>query len=416
MNSVPRSVRFVLATIIIDAIGFGIIMPVMPDLLMDVGNMDVASAARFGGLLALLYAGFQFLLGPVLGNLADRYGRRPILLGSLVGYSANFALMTVAPNLGWLVLGQALAGIFGGTYAPAQAALADITAPADRARIFGYVGAAFGIGFTIGPAIGGLLGELGPRTPFAAAAILAAINFLYGLRFFPETLEPENRRAFDWRRGNPFGALKTLGRLQGILPLGLVLLLWQVASLVYPLTWSYYLIAGFDASPRMIGVSLTIVGITFALVQFFLTGRIVAHFGERRTAIIGLCAASTAFAAFAVAPHFPIAMLTALIMPFGSIIQPSLSAMVSQRGSANNQGEIQGFTASVMSLGAMIAPITLNPTIAHFTAADAPMRLPGAAFVLATVIALTALAILLQMRPKVSGNQARDAADNLISH
>ena len=416
MNFVPRPVRFVLATIIIDAIGFGIIMPVMPDLLMEVGKMDVAAAARFGGLLALLYAGFQFLLGPVFGNLADRYGRRPILLGSLAGYSVNFALMAFAPNLGWLIAGQALAGVFGGTYGPAQAALADITAPKDRARIFGYVGAAFGIGFTIGPAIGGLLGEFGPRMPFIAAAALAAANFIYGMIYFPETLSKENRRAFDWRRGNPFGALKTLGRLPGIIPLGFVLLLWQIASLIYPLTWGYYLIASFDASPRMIGISLTFVGITLALVQFFLTWRIVARVGERRAAIVGLCAASTAFAGFAIAPHLPIAMLALLIMPFGSIIQPSLAAMVSQRGQANNQGEIQGFTASIMSLGAMIAPVTLNPTIAYFTAANAPQRLPGAAFIMAALIALIALIIMVRMRSAASTDQPSDAGDHLVGH
>lgn len=416
MSIVPRPVRFILATIIIDAIGFGIIMPVMPDLLMGVGKMDVANAARFGGLLALLYAAFQFLLGPVLGNLADRYGRRVILLGSLAGYSANFALMAVAPNLAWLVVGQAIAGVFGSTYAPAQAALADITPPAERARIFGYVGAAFGIGFVIGPVIGGLLGGFGPQMAFVAAAMLAAANFLYGLFYFPETLTRENRRSFDWRRANPFGALKMLGRLPGLVPIGLVLLLWQVASLVYPLTWGYYLIAGFDASPGMIGASLTLVGMSFALVQFFLTGRIVARFGERRAAILGLCAASTAFVGFALSPHLPLAMLMALIMPFGSIIQPSLAAMISQRGSANNQGEIQGFTASIMSLGSMIGPITLNPTIAHFTAANAPLKLPGAAFLVATAIALVALLIMVRIGGAASASQARDAGDHFISH
>ena len=416
MTLIPPPVRFVLATIVIDAIGFGIIMPVMPDLLMAVGNMDVAAAVRFGGLLALLYAGFQFLLGPVLGNLADRYGRRPILLGSLAGYSVNFALMAVAPNLGWLVAGQALAGVFGGTYGPAQAALADITKASDRARIFGYVGAAFGVGFTIGPVIGGLLGEFGPRMPFVAAAALAAANFVYGMIYFPETLAKENRRAFDWRRGNPIGALKTFGRLPGVASLGIVLLLWQVASLIYPLTWGYYLIASFDASPRLIGISLTFVGVSLALVQFFLTGRIVARIGEQRAAILGLCAASTAFLGFAIAPHFPLALLALLVMPFGSVIQPSLSALMSQRGNANNQGEVQGFTASIMSLGAMIAPVTLNPTLAHFTAANASQKLPGAAFVLAMLIALIALIVVVRMRSGGSANQPRDAGDHFISH
>jgi MFS transporter, DHA1 family, tetracycline resistance protein len=416
MISIPPAVRFILATIIIDAIGFGIVMPVMPNLLMEVGQMDVAAAARFGGLLSLLYAGFQFLLGPVLGNLADRFGRRPILLGSLAGYSVNFALMAVAPNLGWLLAGQALAGVFGGTYGPAQAALADITKASDRARIFGYVGAAFGVGFTIGPVIGGVLGEFGPRMPFVAAAALAAANFVYGMIYFPETLAQENRRSFDWRRGNPFGALKTLGRLPGVISLGVVLLLWQIASLIYPLTWGYYLIASFDASPRMIGISLTFVGVSLALVQFFLTGRIVARIGERRAAIIGLCAASTAFLGFAIAPHFPVAILALLVMPFGSVIQPSLSALMSQRGSANNQGEVQGFTASIMSLGAMIAPVTLNPTLAHFTAASASQKFPGAAFVLAMLIALVALGIMIRMRGGGSTSQPRDTGDHFVSH
>jgi MFS transporter, DHA1 family, tetracycline resistance protein len=416
MASIPPAVRFILATIVIDAIGFGIIMPVLPDLLMEVGQMDVAAAARFGGLLSLLYAGFQFLLGPVLGNLADRFGRRSILLGSLAGYSLNFALMALAPSLGWLLAGQALAGVFGGTYGPAQAALADITKASDRARIFGYVGAAFGVGFTIGPVIGGLLGEFGPRMPFVAAAVLAAANFVYGMIYFPETLGHENRRPFDWRRGNPFGALRTFGRLPGVIALGTVLLLWQISSLIYPLTWGYYLIASFDASPRMIGISLTFVGVSLALVQFFLTGRIVARVGERRAAIIGLCAASTAFLGFAIAPHFPWALLALLVMPFGSVIQPSLSALMSQRGSANNQGEVQGFTASIMSLGAMIAPITFNPTLAHFTATNASQKFPGAAFLLAMIIALVALGFVVRMRSGGSAGQPRDAGDHFVSH
>ncbi len=398
MSPLPPSVRFVLFTIVIDAIGFGIIMPVMPSLLMDVGGLDVGAAARFGGLLSLVYAGFQFLLGPTLGNLGDRFGRRPVLLGSLAGFSVNFALMAAAPNLGWLLAGQALAGIFGGTYGPAQAALADITSPQDRARVFGFVGAAFGVGFTLGPMIGGLLGEFGPRMPFYAAAALAALNFLYGMTIFPETLLPENRRAFDWRRANPLGAFKAIGHLPGIGPLAVVLLLWQIASLIYPLTWGYYLIAGFDASPRVIGLSLTVVGVTMAAVQMLFTGRIVARFGERRTAIIGLGAASTAFLGFAVAPHFLPALLVMLVMPFGSLVQPALSAMVSHRGQADNQGEIQGVTASIMSLGALIAPVTLNPVLAYFAGAGAPVRVPGAAFVVSAAIALTALAVVMRMR------------------
>jgi MFS transporter, DHA1 family, tetracycline resistance protein len=398
MSSLPHSVRFILATIVIDAIGFGIIMPVMPALLMDVGGLDVSAAARFGGLLALLYAAFQFLLGPTLGNFSDRYGRRPVLLGSLAGYSLNFAVMAAAPNLGWLIAGQALAGVFGGTYGPAQAALADVTEPKDRARAFGYVGAAFGVGFTLGPLIGGVLGEFGPRMPFYAAAALAAINFIYGMTIFPETLSAENRRGFDWRRANPLGAFRALGHLPGIIPLGGALLLWQIASLVYPLTWGYYLIAAFDATPRAIGLTLTIVGVSMASVQFFATGRIVAHFGERRAAIIGLSAAGLAFVGFALIPAYLPALILCLAMPFGSLVQPTLSALVSRRGRADNQGEIQGFTSSILSLGAMLAPVILNPTLAYFTAPGDSLHVPGAAFVVATLFVMATLAIVMRMR------------------
>ena len=416
MSAIPPQVRFVLATIVIDAIGFGIIMPVMPDLLMEVGGLDVSAAARFGGLLSLLYAAFQFVIGPTLGNLGDRFGRRPVLLGSLVGYSVNFALMAAAPNLGWLLVGQALAGVFGGTYGPAQAALADISAPADRARIFGYVGAAFGIGFTLGPAIGGLLGEYGPRMPFYAAAALAALNFIYGLTIFPETLAFENRRAFDWRRANPLGAFRSLGKLPGIIPIGIVLLLWQIASLVYPLTWGYYLIASFGATPQIIGISLMFVGVSMTIVQMFVTGRCVSRFGEKQTAMIGLAAASLAFTGFAIAPHFLPALLLGLAMPFGSLVQPALSALISQRGQANNQGEIQGFTASVMSVGAMIGPVTLNPVLAHFTTPHAGLIIPGAAFILTTLITMTALMAVSRIAIGRSGDEASNRGDNLVSH
>ena len=416
MTRLPPTIRFVLATIVIDAIGFGVIMPVMPALLMKVGGFDVGAAARFGGMLSLIYASFQFLLGPVLGNLADRFGRRVVLLGSLAGYSVNFTVMALAPGVGWLIAGQALAGIFGGTYGPAQAALADITSRADRARVFGYVGAAFGVGFVIGPVIGGLLGEFGPRVPFFAAAALAAANFVYGMLWFPETLGVENRRAFDWRRGNPFGALKSLGRLPGIRSLGVLLLLWQVASLVYPLTWGYYLIAGFGATPGIIGLSLAFVGVTMALVQTFLTGRIVARIGESRAAMFGLTAAATAFAGFAIAPHFAPALLVLLVMPFGSLVQPSLAAMVSRRGQADNQGEIQGFTASIMSLGAMIAPVILNTTLARFAAPDAIPRIPGAAFIAASLITLAALLIIAQSSRSASGDEVLDTGDHIVGH
>jgi MFS transporter, DHA1 family, tetracycline resistance protein len=402
LAALPSTVRFILATIVIDAIGFGVTLPVTPQLVMEVGEMDVSGAATFGGMLALLYAGFQFIFGPVIGNLGDRFGRRPILLGSLAGYSINFALMGVAPSLGWLLLGQALAGIFGGSYGAAQAALADVTDSKDRARVFGYVGAAFGVGFTFGPVMGGLLGEIGPRVPFFAAAGLGALNFVYGLTIFPETLTEENRRAFDWRRANPLGALVGMGRLPGMALLGVLLILWQVASLVYPLTWGYYLIASIGATPGQIGLTLAFVGVSMTVVQMFLTGRIVARFGERGAAMIGLGAAALAFLSFAIAPHWHWAALGFLAMPLQSIVQPCLSALVSQRGSATNQGEVQGFTAAMLALGSLIAPLLLNPLLAWFTSPAAPFQMPGAAFLLSMLLALSALLLIFRSSARLA--------------
>lgn len=395
----PNTIRFILATIFIDAVGFGIVMPVAPRLLMAVGHVDLSGATYLGTLLSLLYAAMQFMFGTIIGNLGDRFGRRPVLLGALAGFSINFLLQAQAQSLLWLFAGQAVAGVFGGTYAPAQAALADITQPEERARVFGYVGAAFGLGFILGPVIGGLIGSYGPRVPFYAAAGLAALNCVYGLTVFPETLPKALRRPFDWKRANPLGALMALKHLPGIDRLSLVLLSWQVASLVYPLTWSYYMMASFGASSRLIGLSLALVGVSVAVVQMLVTGRMVKRFGERRTAQIGLAMAMWTFAAFALASINPWFILLALTMPLGNLVQPALMAMLAARANATNQGEMQGFIACVMALGSIFAPLLFNPTLAYFISPHAPIHFGGAAFVLAVILAVLAL-ILLSFTPR----------------
>ncbi|MBU6207769.1 MAG: MFS transporter, partial [Alphaproteobacteria bacterium] len=323
--------QFILATIVIDAMGFGIVIPVFPNLLRLIGHFDTSHATLFGGYLSELYAVFQFIFGIVMGNLSDRFGRRPVILGAMAGFAINFLLMARARNLVWLFVGQASAGIFGGTQGPAQSALADITEDTDRARVFGYVGAAFGIGFVIGPALGGVLGALGPRIPFYASSGLCTLNFLYGLLFFPETLAQKNRRRFDWRRANPLGALLNARHLQGVAMLSLVLLLWQIASLVYPMTWTYYLISAYHVSSAVIGLSFAGFGSAFAMVQIFLTGKVVRRYGERDTAKIGLACAIWTFAVFSIAPFNPWLLLLALpTMPI-SFTQAALSAMFSRR-------------------------------------------------------------------------------------
>lgn len=236
---------FILATIFIDAMGFGLVMPVLPGLLMHIGGLNLSQAINIGSWMGLSMALATFFAAPIIGNASDRFGRRPMLLAALGLLAIDYLFMAAANSLVLLFISRTLSGGFGGSYGAAQAALADTTKPEDRARTFGFVSAAFGVGFVIGPAIGGLLGELGDRAPFIAAAILAGTNFVYGMIFFPETLPPERRRAFDWRRANPLGALRTARAIPGMMGAASVLVLWQMASMVYPLTWSFYAIAAF---------------------------------------------------------------------------------------------------------------------------------------------------------------------------
>ncbi|WP_037500975.1 TCR/Tet family MFS transporter [Sphingomonas jaspsi] len=398
MNStaarIPHAAPFILVTVLIDAIGFGIIIPTLPRLIMEVGHIDLPRATQIGGWLALLYAVVQFVAGPTVGNLSDRFGRRPVLLGALAGYAIDYALLTIANSLPLFFLGRALAGLFGATYGPCQAALADITPPAQRARVFGLVGASFGIGFVVGPAIGGLLGEFGHRIPFAAAALLAGLNFLYGLFVFPETLKSELRRPFNWRRANPLGAIAVVRSIPGLPWVVVTYFVWQIASLVYPSVWSYYTIANFGWSSGRIGASLAAVGIAMAFCQFFLTGRMVARFGERRTAQIGLVGATCGFAGYMLIDSGTIALMFIVIIAIQSLVQPSLSAMLSQRVPADAQGEVQGIGGSVMALGAVFAPLLYNPALAYFTGDSAPFRWPGAPFAIAVVFALITMVTL----------------------
>lgn len=399
MATQSRSALFIVATIFIDAIGFGIVIPVLPRLVMEISQFGLADAIAIGGWMSLVYAGAQFLFGPVMGNLGDRFGRRPVLLLTLGGLALDYLLMAAATTLPLLFLGRLLSGVFGSSYGPAQAALADITPPEDRAQRFGLVGAAFGVGFIVGPAIGGLLGEISHRAPFYAAAGLAALNCLYGLTIFPETLPKDQRRRFDWSRANPLGALRSARALPGMTRLVVALFLWQVASLVYPLTWAYYGIARFGWSNAMIGISLAAAGVSMAVVQALLTGRAVKRFGERRAAMIGILFALTGYLGYAFATETWMAFAILGLMALQSLVQPSLMAMLSRHATADTQGEAQGIGAMAMGLGSIISPLLLNPALSYFTSPDAPFRFAGAAFVIAAFVALIALAVLLTTPP-----------------
>ena len=398
-----RTIPFIVATIFIDAIGFGIIMPVLPGLVMEVGRLDLPHAIEIGAWIGLVMAVATFLASPILGNLSDRFGRRRVLLLSLAGLAADYVLLTVVDTLPWLFVARALSGIFGGSYAAAQAAIADITRPEERARNFGFVGAAFGVGFVVGPAIGGFLGEMSPRAPFVAAAILAAANMLYGLIVFPETLAAARRRAFDWRRANPLGALRTMRALPGMGGVAAVLVLWQIASLVYPMTWSFYCIAQLGWSPGMIGASLAAVGVAIAVGQAFVVGPAVRRFGERDAATFGILVAILVYIGYAFTTSTWGAFLLLVPIALQAPVQPSLMAMMSRRASADTQGEVQGISAMAMGLGQLAAPGLLTGTMAYFTADGAPVHFPGAAFIVAALFGGLAI-LMLRRLPRAQSN------------
>jgi len=407
-----RTIPFIVATIFMDAVGFGIIMPVLPQLVMEVGRIDLAEAIEIGAWIGLVMAVATFLASPVLGNLSDHFGRRRVLLLALGGLAIDYALLTIVQTLPWLFVARALSGIFGSSYAAAQAAIADITKPEERARNFGFVGAAFGIGFVAGPAIGGFLGEISPRAPFVAAAILAAANMLYGYFIFPETLPPERRRAFDWRRANPLGAWKTMRALPGMDGVAGVLVLWQIASLVYPMTWSFYCIAQLGWTPGMIGASLAAVGVMIALGQVFVVGPAVARFGERDAATLGILVAVAVYIGYAFTTSTWGAFLLLIPVALQAPVQPSLMAMMSRRATAATQGEVQGISAMAMGLGQLFAPLLLTGTMAYFTADDAPVHFPGAAFVVAAIFGLLAI-LMLRRLPRATRTSDDDAADQM---
>jgi MFS transporter, DHA1 family, tetracycline resistance protein len=396
---IPPAIKFVLATIFINSMGFGIVIPVFPKLIMELGDATISQATAIGGQLGVTFALFQFIFSPIVGNLSDRFGRRPVLLGSLAGFAADFIILAFAPTLVWLFIARALTGIFGATNGPAQSVIADITTPDERARWFGFIGAAFGVGFVVGPAIGGLLADTGVRMPFYAAAALAFANFVYGWFALPETLKPENRRPFEWKRANPVGSLMQVKKFPGIVPISTVYFMWQLASLIYPMIWSYYTIGRYGWSGTTVGLSLAFMGVAMALMQILVSGRIIQRFGERRTATIGLIGGTLNMIAFVFIADGWIAFLMMPLIAIQSLVHPCLTAMMTRRADATNQGEVQGFASGVMAVGSIIAPVLYNPVQALFTSPNAPFIFHGAAFAIAAAIAAVGLIILVLIKP-----------------
>ena len=386
-----RAVPIALAAILIDTIGFGIVLPVLPALVVRLGRVDLPTATRIGGYLLIAFAVAQFFAGPVLGNLGDRFGRRPVLLAAMAAFSADYWLMAFAPTLAWLFVGRAIAGATGAVYGPVNAVLADVTPPEKRGQVFGYMGSAFGAGFILGPALGGLLSGLGERAPFLAAAALALVNAATIAALLPETLAPEHRRAFDWRRANVFGAFAPLFHAGGATPLLVGSMIWQVAHMVYPATWAFWaeLALGWDG--RAIGWSLAASGLSMMVAQTFLTGRAIARFGEERTVLIGLAIGALVFAGYALVRHGWQVYALIAVGALTGLVFPSINAILSRRVDARNQGALQGGMASLAGVSAIVGPLVMTQALAT----GSERGYSGGAFALASALAATTFAVFL---------------------
>jgi len=395
---------FIAITVLLDVIGFGLILPVLPSLLMSLTGAGVSQAAIYGGWLTFVYAVMQFICAPVLGNLSDRFGRRPVLLYAVGALGVDYLIMGLAPTLGWLFLGRAISGMAGASFTPAYAYVADVSPPERRAQNFGLIGAAFGVGFIMGPALGGLLGGLGPRAPFFAAAGLSLVNFAYGFVVLPETLAAEQRRPFAWKRANPLGTLAQMRRHPVVLGLLGALLLWMLAQQVMPATWSFYTTYRFGWSPRGIGGSLALVGLIMAVSQATLLRLLVPRLGERRAALMGIAIAGVGYLGYATATASWMMLAWMVTWFFGATVMPTTNALMSHRVAADAQGELQGAVASLYSLSSILGPPLMSQLFGHFSAPSAPVHLPGAAFFAAAGLTAASCAIYWSVtRERVAG-------------
>lgn len=389
MSSSRRpALGFIFITLLIDVTGLGIIIPVMPKLIIELSGGTLSQAASYGGWMISVYAIMQFLCSPIMGGLSDRFGRRPVLLASLFGFGLDYLFLAFAPTLGWLFVGRMIAGVMGASFTTAGAYIADISSPEKRAQNFGLIGAAFGLGFIIGPVIGGLLGSFGPRVPFMVAAGLTLLNWLYGFFILPESLKPENRRAFEWKRANPVGTLKSLFRYNVIAGLFISLAFVYISAHAVQSNWSYYTIEKFQWNERAIGISLGVVGFVFAIVQGFLIRIIIPKLGQERSVYVGLGLYALGFFLYGLATQGWMMYAITVVYCLGGIAGPALQGIMSGIIPPNEQGELQGGFTSLMSVSSIIGPAVMNSLFAYFASDQAPVYLPGAAMLLGAVLTI----------------------------
>ncbi|CAN5763662.1 tetracycline resistance MFS efflux pump [soil metagenome] len=382
------AIGFIFITLMIDVTGLGLIIPVLPKLIEQMIHGGISQASKYGGFLTFTYAIMQFMFAPVLGGLSDRFGRRPVLLFSLFGFALDYLFLSFAPTIGWLFVGRAIAGITGASFTTATAYIADISTAENRAQNFGMVGAAFGLGFIIGPVIGGLLGSFGPRIPFMVAAGLSFLNWLYGYFILPESLSKENRRSFSWKRANPLGSLRQLSKYPSLGGLISAFLLIYIAAHAVQSNWSFFSIEKFGWSEKMIGLSLGVVGLLIAVVQGGLIRIINPKLGNEKSVYIGLLLYAIGLLLFAFASQSW--MMFVFLIPYclGGIAGPALQSIISGNVPANEQGELQGALTSLISLTSIVGPPVMTGLFSYFTRPGAPVHFSGAAFLLGSVLML----------------------------
>lgn len=389
----PAAIGFIFITLLIDVIGWGLIIPVMPKLISELKGIAVNEASSYGALLLSAYAITQFIFAPIIGNLSDRFGRRPVLLSSLIGFGIDYIFLALAPSYGWLFAGRIVAGITGASITTAAAYIADVSTIETRAKNFGMIGAAFGLGFIIGPALGGLLASFGTRAPFYAAACLCLLNALYGYFILPESLSKENRRPFSWKKANPFGSLQFLYKTPGIAGLSVCYFLIYLAAQAVQGNWNFFTIYRFGWTEGMVGISLAVVGVLVGVVQGGLTRVINPKLGDEKSIYLGLFLYAVGLILFGFANQGW--MMFVFLIPYclGGIAGPSLQSVMAGNISANEQGALQGALTGLMSITTIIGPLIMNNLFQYFTTDKAPFYFPGISFILAGFFMLSSLFI-----------------------
>ena len=392
-QSKKAAIGFIFITLLIDVMGWGLIIPVMPKLIAQLKNIEINEASSYGAWLLFAYAFTQFICAPLIGNLSDRFGRRPILLCSLLGFGIDYIFLALAPTYGWLFVGRIIAGITGASFTTAAAYIADISTSETRAKNFGMIGAAFGLGFIIGPGLGGLLAGLGIRAPFYAAAGLCLLNFLYGYFILPESLDKAHRRAFEWKKANPLGSLRFIRKVPTIAGLALCYFLIYLAAMSVQGNWNYFTMYRFHWTEKLVGISLAVVGLLVGIVQAGLTRIVNPKLGNEKSIYVGLLLYTLGLVLFAFATQGW--MMFIFLVPYclGGIAGPALQATMAGHVKQNEQGALQGALTSLMSLTTIIGPLIMNNLFTYFTQKNAPFYFPGAAFFLGALFMLGSAAI-----------------------